>query len=337
MTWRTAYGPISLTTDEAPLPSAYNYVFRIPAATVVDWDIEARLVIRAPSTGSAAYQAMWFGHAAASGDGFDFDSVPVQIKVGDNGAFSVGNGEALITDPFALARIPGRDLLIAYELPIGSRYRKNLSGPPASVGYWKSGSGDSATVNKTGYGSHSPFSASVERIEVQGSDAPPPDEEEHNDGGGDGFAAAANSVRAGEFHSAGGTVAGVAGQYLHFMLKNPNGSGKVVMLYQIMITADADTVVSMRSHGTPLFPNVLPKCNLMFGSGQSVMEMTWDRSPTILGSFHSTFRLRGGIPARITAPVPLIGMLPTGDGVVLAIETPNVGATCNFEWRQVNP
>jgi hypothetical protein len=328
MAWRSAYS-VALS-GASVLGQSYNYVARIPAASITDDDVFYRLVLRGPSSGSSHVQALWIGHPAASGDAYDFDGGQIAVTVGGLGSFTVGTNASVTTDPISFIRDPAKDVLVAYELLNNDRYASNLSLASTFSLNWKAGAGDSDTSNKTGYTTATGRTALVTGIEVTDSlGGPPPDPDPEEE---DCCVIKESLVRAGEVHSSGTdgvSVAGSPGNHLHFHLMNPSTTGKVAMLYQAIVTADADTLATIRSHNSAL-ANSLPKCNLMFGAGQGLCGMTWGYSASILGNFHSVIKLRAGVPTKII----VMAAFNPDKGILLALHSAGVGASCNFEWHE---
>ena len=317
-----AYGPANLPGLDFP-GTDHSYVNRIPASDILAGDLYTTLTLKGPSSGQTRIQSMWIGHPAGSGLSFDGDQV--QVLLAGATSFTLVGAGLVTLDPVAFELDDTKDLLVAYRLLGGDTYSYNGS---VAAGYnqaWKAGTEDPGITTKTGYIDHFGRTSIVSGINVAATDdTSEPVEESCCDHG-------LSTVLAGEVYSAGGEV-GISGSRLHFMLMNPAASGRNGFVHQIIVTPNADTVASVRRYQTPL-ATPLPDSNLMLGSAPAAMTLTYSFDASLLGDIHSIFKLRGGEPYKINAPFPLFGLAP-GEGVLLAIHQPNVGATCNFEWQE---
>jgi hypothetical protein len=332
MAWRTAYGPTTLGESNG-LGGTYTYVVRIPAAAFSDTDVFTRLKLRGPPTGQSRVQALWIGHPAGSGDAYDFDGAQVQGRVGNAVTFTLAAGQSVNTDAIAFARDPAKDVLVAYELLSGDRYA-NATGLSGFTLFYKLVAGQAGLTDKSGYTTLTGWTALVTGAEVTDEEEvteppppPPPPSEPSSD--------AIASVLAGERFASGATVAGQTGSMLHFQLANPAGSGRTGLLYHVILTPETDVIVSLRQHNALLGNAMEQPCNVMFNSGiEATLASRYGQQASPLGGEHARYKLQGGVPYFMTSYAPLIG-LPPGTGVVLALHSTGVGATINFEWREI--
>jgi hypothetical protein len=319
--WSTLYTQ-TLNGDSA-LGANYNYVVELPA--VSPGDAYLRIALRAPASGQSRVQEMYIGH----GSGYSFDGSHVPVKVNGSASFTLSSG-LTYSDPIAVSSFgfdSAKNLLIAYGLLNGDKYRRNTALDPSHVLYYKAGTGDASASAKSGYTISVGNSAIIEAVQFADeipAEQTPPAQQEIGD---------YMQVLNGERHSAGGEVSCAAGKHLHIQFRNPTGTGKTGFLYEVEIAPEADTVMSLRSYNDAI-GSVFPKCNLMFAFGPGSMEARWSNENSILGNFHSIHKLKGGERNVITLDVPLVG-LTAGRGVVMALHAPNVGAVANVQWREV--
>lgn len=323
-----AYGPASLPSTDSLGPDDYTYVVWIPASDIGAGNLFTRLTLMGPATGQSRIQAMWIGYPA--GSGLDFDGDQVQLRRSGSTSFTLSGPSLVTLDPANFALDPTKDLLVAYRMLAGDNYSYSDSVGAGFVQAWKLGTEDPALTTKSGYTTVTNRTALVAAISVAPTDA---EVEEPCECDGDACNLGLDPILAGQVHSSGGEMSASTG-HLHFMLMNPATSGLNGFLHQILITSEIDTVATVRSFETPL-ATLLPKCNLMFGSGPGVMDMTAGFNGSLLGNFHSIVKLRGGTSCKLSAPFPLVG-LPPGAGVLIALHTANVGAVCNSEWQEVS-
>lgn len=326
MTWQTKYTQVLNTNN--PLTLNYNYVIEIPA---IDFDdIFIRLALRPSSSGSARVQAMYVGH----GSGYSFDGAQVPVTVNGNANFTL-SGTLTYSDPIPVASFGfdrTKKLLLSYELLNGDSYRGAVGLATDFKLHYKIGIGEAGATSKSGYTTLSNRTAMLEAVQFV--DVVPPIDEEQNEDEGEYVVNSAKQVLDGERHSTGGEVVGVANMHTHIQFKNPIGSGKIGLLYEVEIFPEADTIVTMRStrntYGTA-FP---VKCNLFFNFGAGSMEGRYANLSAIEGVFHSIHKLKGGQRNTIKLDVPLVACLPDIHALI-AFHTKGVGGVVNIQWREI--
>lgn len=325
--WASIYS--QALTGSNSLGSNYNYVVTIPPITPTKQYI--RLALRATTTGNCTIQNMWMGY----GQDEQFDGLIEQITVNGLSMFTL-NG-LTYSDPIDLSNItidPNKEILLAYELLSGNQYRSNLSAPSTHKLSWKAGTGDADNLNKTGYTTVSGRTAILEAIEeiedITQEPEPEPEPTDPIDHVDNGY----EQVLLGQRHSTGEILQGMPNKHLHIQFRNPVGTGKVGLLYELEITPDADTVVSFRSYPNEI-GNAFPvKCNLCFGFGKAKMEGRYAFEDSILGVFHSIHKIKGNQRNIIKLDVPLVA-LHEGWACVMALHDKGVGGVVNLQWREV--
>lgn len=157
--------------------------------------------------------------------------------------------------------------------------------------------------------------------------------------GGDWVAALLNS----ELASSSGTFEGESGKCLHFIFRNPIGSGVYGLMHRIVITPDADTIITVRGDqvrsGAPWNVELteLQKCNprMMLGGHAPYCSVYKYALDTPQGSEHDRYKIKGGEPYTLELPWPLFGTAPHAlQGVSLAIHSQGVGATIGTHWHE---
>ena len=105
------------------------------------------------------YDELWLGHAAASGDPYDFDGNQVQILSGGSGAFDVPASatESLLTDEVDFDFDGSKNLVLSAYFN-GTDSNDDLSytlSASSASSYYKSSTNDASTTNAASYTSWS--------------------------------------------------------------------------------------------------------------------------------------------------------------------------------------
>lgn len=123
--------------------------------------------ISASNTTGTTLTKLFVGHAAATGDAYDFESEPTQLLTGGSPSAVMGaGGSAIFEGNFAFN--PAKNLIVSAHC--SSNYIRRRPGPIAGyTNYYKAGD-DAATVNATGYTANGNAGAiySFTKIEVLG-------------------------------------------------------------------------------------------------------------------------------------------------------------------------
>ena len=149
--WHTQF---ALTGNGDSSESAgYTFVERFEPALFANSGTKVRVTLYGSSTGgdvtvSAPY---YIGHAAGSGNAYDFDGTQIPLTVGGSTSFVIPHGSSIVSDDMSYAFNSAKPFLIArYSAPAFSVRRLN---PVSNVMLWyKSGSEASLSVKSIGYG-----------------------------------------------------------------------------------------------------------------------------------------------------------------------------------------
>ena len=148
--------------------AGYTFVERFEPALFANSGTKVRVTLYGSSTGgdvtvSAPY---YIGHAAGSGNTYDFDGTQIPLTVGGSTSFVIPNGSSIVSDDMSYAFNSGKPFLIArYGVPDFPVRRLN---PVSNVNLWyKSGSEASISAKSSGY-STANILDSVFKLEVFG-------------------------------------------------------------------------------------------------------------------------------------------------------------------------
>ena len=109
----------------------------------------------------------YVGHAAGTGDAYDFAATPVQLLWAGSGSKSIGAGATATTDWASFAYNKTSALLVAlYSGAAADTFRKRDSVTNATL-YYKNAN-EPATVDKTGYSSSATTLIGINKIEADG-------------------------------------------------------------------------------------------------------------------------------------------------------------------------
>jgi len=107
--------------------------------------------------------AVYVGHAAASGDVYDFESTPTRLLFGGNTTASVPANGDLVSDGVSFSVNPAKNLIVSAYASSG-RSRKITTLPGWTTRYTTGN--DAATVNPTGYLTSAYAANLVRKVEV---------------------------------------------------------------------------------------------------------------------------------------------------------------------------
>lgn len=113
----------------------------------------------------------YVGHAAGSGDAYDFSTTPVQILWGGSGSKAIAAGTEELSDWVSFSYDKTSPLLIAFYFGGGTSVDapKFITGLGTNYARYYKTANDAATVNKTGYtGPDSGYLIGINKIESDG-------------------------------------------------------------------------------------------------------------------------------------------------------------------------
>lgn len=137
-----------------------------------------RLTLQGSTLAPTEVLSAHIGHRG-TGDSWDFAGTPVAITVGGNNSFELAQSGSAVTDEIIFAYNGTSDLLVAFTFTTNTAKDdiRTLFSSNGTQYFYKYGtsSGESATVNKSGYSSSNPNAlAIISKIEVEQTAPPPP-------------------------------------------------------------------------------------------------------------------------------------------------------------------
>lgn len=140
--------------------------FTLPSGAITG----TRVTFRAGNVQGLTITNAYIGHAAGSGDAYDFDTTPVQLLWSGSGTKAIAANSEEATDLSAFAYNKTSNLLVAYYMNGGTtvdnaRYKLSV----ANVTDYNKVANDAATVNKTGY-SATALCRAIKKIEFESDD-----------------------------------------------------------------------------------------------------------------------------------------------------------------------
>ena len=98
---------------------------------------------------SATITGAYIGHAASSGDAYDFETTPTQLFFGGDAGVTVAANTSQITDPANFVIDPAKNLIVSFQCSSNTAVRY-ASSSPGNTGYYRLG-GSASDVNTTGF------------------------------------------------------------------------------------------------------------------------------------------------------------------------------------------
>ncbi len=141
---------------------------RVPASAISHSGTKIRLRFQGPTTGGIHFvcDEVYVGHAAASGNGWDFDGGQVEVKFGGASGFDAYNTNP-VSDDTVFALDETKDLIVAYKLHAGlSSDMSDTVGAGWHYYFNDSGTGEAHTTAPSGYGDASGWGGGFNQIEA---------------------------------------------------------------------------------------------------------------------------------------------------------------------------
>jgi len=165
----------TLTTDSDG-NNGYTNVqrFEVAALTLPTGTItKLRFTVVAGAAQQLTITNMYVGHAAASGDAYDFSATPTQVTFSGSGSVTIPAGETVTSDWITFSYNKTSALLVAYYTAGGTgadtiRYKASVSNVN---NYYKAAANEAATVDKTGYTTQSGYLVAINQVESDGGDS----------------------------------------------------------------------------------------------------------------------------------------------------------------------
>ena len=159
--WTTA---TQWTPDAGGEANWTGYTFRVivPSSALIAGS-KVRLTCRASPMQDISIVQMYVGHAASTGDAYDFESMPTAVLFGGSALASILTNTQTVSDPVTFAVNPAKNLIISTYVNSGRSCRiATLSGWSTR---YKTGN-DASTVDATGYSTSAYAASLVTKIEV---------------------------------------------------------------------------------------------------------------------------------------------------------------------------
>lgn len=169
--WETTFSA-SLSSN-SPGWNGFNHRQVFGAGNLSVSGTKVRLTLRAASSTEAAQIAsMWMGHAAASGDPYDFDGTQVQVTVGGNTTFTAPINTDYVIDEIVYPFDETRPFVVAYFFNNAAADIVSQALVSGCTSYTKSMANETSLSNATtGYTVASNVVRFISRIEVTGNEA----------------------------------------------------------------------------------------------------------------------------------------------------------------------
>lgn len=129
--------------------TGYTFRVRVAKSLLTTHGTEARITISTGPSPGSNLEVCHIGFGSESGDAFDFDSTPTQVKFGGANGFSIAASTDFLSDPIALVVDGTRDIVLAGYASAGGSFAGKALFSGWST-YFKLNS-DTATVNAFGY------------------------------------------------------------------------------------------------------------------------------------------------------------------------------------------
>lgn len=164
--WLTS-ASVSLNNDSTGW-AGYTAISRFEPGAISFSGARLRIRYVPPSAGNNTVIAnCYVGHAASSGDTYDFDGTQVrQTFGGANGKTLTAGGASEYGDDVIYSLDRSRAFLVVMDFVSTTDLRRITSAGANHIGYTKNATGETATTNKTGYTELAGYCFVSDRIEV---------------------------------------------------------------------------------------------------------------------------------------------------------------------------
>lgn len=165
-TWVTTFSQ-ALDIDSGSW-TGFNMRQHIAASLLSQSGSKFRLTLQSGSGSEGAQiSGMYAGHAAGSGDAYDFDGTQVQVTVASSSSFTVAANSTVVTDEITYTFNEASNFIIAAHFNNGSHDTvRAKNAVPGNTNYFKSAASEVATANVTGYSTTANALRLVSLIEV---------------------------------------------------------------------------------------------------------------------------------------------------------------------------
>jgi len=165
ITWATAAS--AALFNDFSTSNGYTYRQMIPSSDISNAGRPyTRVTFKVSAKRPLTLNPIYIGQKADSGDAYDFQTTPVELKFSGSSGFAAAAGQIVTSDP-ALFTIPiGKDLVISFYVSGDSGHNGFKKDQKVGWNYYYKGGNDAATVNATGYFTVGDASLSVSLVEA---------------------------------------------------------------------------------------------------------------------------------------------------------------------------
>ena len=153
MAWVTnTSAALDADTQWGAKPTTIRQVIAAAAISNAGLD-KVRVTFRSGASGEGlSISSAYIGQAADSGDAYDFQSTPVQLKFSGNNGFDIAVNSTITSDEAVFSIPAGKNIVVSFVVDDSAadntRYKATLSNYQY---YLKTSTDDAATVNTSGY------------------------------------------------------------------------------------------------------------------------------------------------------------------------------------------
>ena len=150
--------------------SLYTFRIRIPASALSTSGTTVAVKLRAHSSDALNISAAWIGHAAGSGNAWDFDGGQVQLTFSGSNTVAIGGGTEATSDYVEFALDETQDVIVSFQTSSNTRVRQN-TGATGWSSHAKASASEAGTTAPTGYSNEANTNYSVVEVLVRSGSA----------------------------------------------------------------------------------------------------------------------------------------------------------------------
>jgi len=164
--WKTAVSAV-LNQNNNSAEGGQTYRQRIPSSDISNAGRPyTRVTFNASSTEALTLNPIYIGQRADSGDAYDFQATPVELKFSGSSGFAIGAGQTIKSDPAEFMIPTGKDLIISFYTPGDASHTGFAQITKSGWSFYYKGGNDAATVNATGYNAANGYLINVSLVEA---------------------------------------------------------------------------------------------------------------------------------------------------------------------------
>lgn len=166
--WFNSAGP--LTGDENNVDWSGFTIRQLIASAQISYTGLTYVRVTFESSGAQALtiDKAYIGHAATSGDPYDFESTPTQLLFSTSAGFAINAGTQKVSDTLTFSVQASKNLIVAFHVS-GDATHDDVRAKATQTGwtaYYKTSVDEAATVNVTGYSTSAKAALAIMRIEA---------------------------------------------------------------------------------------------------------------------------------------------------------------------------